>query len=210
MRSGGSCVSLRRGPPCLRIDVGRGQTFMAVPKYRPVSLLNVSRLWRTGRRQRWTEDEKLRIVAESLSGARQGSSTARRHGISRSLLMTCPSAVPGTACAWYGSGIGVRAGVGRPGEPRQQSSDAVVDPNGRSLCRATGGSSLMPVSTWRHWHGFSIYCRGDDSGSVRCRNWYSTLRTASDKTHILATRMITRHAHSPSSPRLRRAASRLY
>ena len=38
--------------------------------------------------RRWTEDEKLRIVAESLSGARQGSSTARRHGISRSLLMT--------------------------------------------------------------------------------------------------------------------------
>lgn len=42
----------------------------------------------TGRRRRWTEDEKLRIVAESLSGARQVSSTARRHGISRSLLTT--------------------------------------------------------------------------------------------------------------------------
>ena len=42
----------------------------------------------TGRRRCWTEDEKLRIVAESLSGARQVSSTARRHGISRSLLMT--------------------------------------------------------------------------------------------------------------------------
>jgi transposase len=42
----------------------------------------------TGRRRRWTEDEKLRIVAESLSGSRQVSSTARRHGISRSLLTT--------------------------------------------------------------------------------------------------------------------------
>jgi transposase len=42
----------------------------------------------TGRRRRWTEDEKLRIVAESLSGVRQVSSTARRHGISRSLLTT--------------------------------------------------------------------------------------------------------------------------
>jgi transposase len=41
-----------------------------------------------GRRRRWTEDEKLRIVAESLSGSRQVSSTARRHGISRSLLTT--------------------------------------------------------------------------------------------------------------------------
>jgi transposase len=40
----------------------------------------------TGRRRRWTEDEKLRIVLESLEGARQASATARRYGISRSLL----------------------------------------------------------------------------------------------------------------------------
>jgi transposase len=40
----------------------------------------------TGRRRRWTEEEKLRIVAESLSGPRQGSRTARRYGIARSLL----------------------------------------------------------------------------------------------------------------------------
>ena len=43
----------------------------------------------TGRRRRWSEDEKLRIVLESLETARAiSSSTARRHGISRSLLMT--------------------------------------------------------------------------------------------------------------------------
>src|ERR1035437_501995 len=36
----------------------------------------------TGRRRRWSDDEKLRIVIESLRA------TARRHGISRSLLMT--------------------------------------------------------------------------------------------------------------------------
>jgi transposase len=40
----------------------------------------------TGRRRRWSEEEKLRIVAESLSGPRQGSQTARRYGIARSLL----------------------------------------------------------------------------------------------------------------------------
>lgn len=40
----------------------------------------------TGRRRRWTEEEKLRIVLESLSGARLGMATARRHGIARSLL----------------------------------------------------------------------------------------------------------------------------
>jgi transposase len=42
----------------------------------------------TGRRRRWTEEEKLRIVTESLSGLRMGSVTARRYGIARSLLAT--------------------------------------------------------------------------------------------------------------------------
>jgi transposase len=42
----------------------------------------------TGRRRRWTEEEKLRIVMESLSGPRLGLATARRYGIARSLLAT--------------------------------------------------------------------------------------------------------------------------
>ena len=42
----------------------------------------------TGRRRRWSEDEKLRIVAESLSGPRLVSATARRYGVSTSLLFT--------------------------------------------------------------------------------------------------------------------------
>ena len=46
--------------------------------------LNVVEL---GRRRRWSEDEKLRIVMESLEAPRLVSSTARRYGISRSLLM---------------------------------------------------------------------------------------------------------------------------
>ncbi len=41
----------------------------------------------TGRRRRWTESEKLKIVLESLAAPRLVSSTARRHGISRSLLV---------------------------------------------------------------------------------------------------------------------------
>src|ERR1035437_283942 len=41
----------------------------------------------TGRRRRWPDDEKLRIVIESLRTPRAISLTARRHGISRSLLM---------------------------------------------------------------------------------------------------------------------------
>src|ERR1700687_3083458 len=39
----------------------------------------------TGRRRRWSDDEKLRIVMESLQTPRAIFSTARRHGISRSL-----------------------------------------------------------------------------------------------------------------------------
>ncbi|MBA2430782.1 MAG: transposase [Chthoniobacterales bacterium] len=39
-----------------------------------------------GRRRAWTDEEKIRIVADSLQGYRQGSATARRLGISRSLL----------------------------------------------------------------------------------------------------------------------------
>jgi transposase len=41
----------------------------------------------TGRRRRWTDDEKLKIVLESMQTPRSISSTARRHGISRSLLL---------------------------------------------------------------------------------------------------------------------------
>jgi transposase len=40
----------------------------------------------SGRRRRWTAEEKLRIVEESLAGPRMASATARRYEISRSLL----------------------------------------------------------------------------------------------------------------------------
>jgi len=42
----------------------------------------------TGRRRRWSEDEKLQIVEESFQGHRQVSATARRHDISPSLLFS--------------------------------------------------------------------------------------------------------------------------
>jgi transposase len=40
----------------------------------------------TGRRRRWTPEAKLRIVEESYAGPRLASATARRHGVSGSLL----------------------------------------------------------------------------------------------------------------------------
>lgn len=39
-----------------------------------------------GRRRHWSDEDKIRIVEESLPGYRQGSATARRYGISRSRL----------------------------------------------------------------------------------------------------------------------------
>lgn len=39
-----------------------------------------------GRRQDWKDEEKIRIVEESLQGFRQGCAAARRYGLSRSLL----------------------------------------------------------------------------------------------------------------------------
>lgn len=41
----------------------------------------------TGRRRRWSEDEKRKIVLESLQAPRQVAATARRYGVSRSLLL---------------------------------------------------------------------------------------------------------------------------
>jgi transposase len=40
-----------------------------------------------GRRRRWSEDEKLKIILETLQAPRQVSATARRYGVSRSLLL---------------------------------------------------------------------------------------------------------------------------
>jgi transposase len=41
----------------------------------------------TGRRRRWSEEAKLKIVLESLQAPRQVSATARRYRISRSQLL---------------------------------------------------------------------------------------------------------------------------
>lgn len=49
----------------------------------PIEVLSADDL---GRRRDWSDEEKVRIVEESLQGFRQGSATARRYGVSRSLL----------------------------------------------------------------------------------------------------------------------------
>jgi transposase len=51
------------------------------------SVLNRLDVVDTGRRRRWSDGEKERIVLESMAGPRQISATARRHGIARSQLL---------------------------------------------------------------------------------------------------------------------------
>ena len=51
-----------------------------------ISAFEVLSVEDAARRRDWTDEDKVRIVEESLRGHRQGSATARRHGLSRSLL----------------------------------------------------------------------------------------------------------------------------
>ena len=53
-----------------------------------INALNRFEVVETGRRRRWSEEEKARIVLESLSEPRLVAATARRYGLSRSLLVT--------------------------------------------------------------------------------------------------------------------------
>jgi transposase len=57
---------------------------MADHKFRPeIEVLSAADV---PRRRHWDDAEKIRIVEESFLGHRQVSATARRHGVSRSLL----------------------------------------------------------------------------------------------------------------------------
>src|SRR5947208_2569632 len=100
----------------------------------------------TGRRRRWSADEKLRIVTESLAGPRLVSTTARRYGISPSLLFAwrrsfraepvsavaeepafMPAVVvPETAPALRGSPVGGRVEIVLP-NGRRLIVDAMID-----------------------------------------------------------------------------------
>jgi transposase len=78
-----------------------------------ISALNRLEVVETGRRRRWSEEEKARIVLESLSEPRLVAATARRYGLSRSLLVTWRRAFA-TNRARYQAGF-VRAVVAEDG-----------------------------------------------------------------------------------------------
>src|ERR1700710_999184 len=92
----------------------------------------------TGRRRRWSDDEKLRIVLESLETPRAISLTARRHGISRSLLVSWRRVF--------------RA------EPMDLAYSRPAS-RGRWLLPGGGCSGMQRVDDRPHGEGSSHYCR---------------------------------------------------
>ena len=88
----------------------------------------------TGRRRRWSEDEKLKIVLESLRAPRQVSVTARRHGISRSLLLQWRRSFRAEQKSAAEPQIGF---VSATVVPESESEAAVPAP-----CRVAGGGTI--------------------------------------------------------------------
>jgi transposase len=89
-----------------------------------------------GRRRRWTTEAKVRIVEESFAGWRQASATARRHGISSSLLFAWRKAYrAGTLVGAASSGFvpAVVVEERAAAAPAAPSRIEIVTPNGHRL-----------------------------------------------------------------------------
>ena len=91
----------------------------------------------TGRRRRWSLDEKLRIVAESFQGHRQVSATARRHDISPSLLYSWRKAFRGDCrrdeVIGFAPAMIVPDGEASPGEAVGGGRMEIVTTTGRRI-----------------------------------------------------------------------------
>lgn len=103
-----------------------------------------------GRRRHWSDEDKIRIVEESLRGYRQGSATARRYGISRSLLSIWRREYYSGTLGARGPGGGfvplvMESALPEPEDrPSREANDARIDitlTNGR---RMTIPASLAP------------------------------------------------------------------
>jgi len=100
-----------------------------------------------GRRRHWSDEDKIRIVEESFRGHRQGSATARRYGISRSLLSTWRRAYRNGTLGGAGRFAPLVTENATPSpaaDPVQAPQDARLDialPNGRCMTIPT---SLPP------------------------------------------------------------------
>jgi len=115
----------------------------------PIEVLSADHL---GRRRDWSDEEKVRIVEESLQGFRQGSVTARRYGLSRSLLTRWRREYRGGLLTGSASTSFVQLSISPPAEASPETSaplrfedDRTIEiglPNGRRL---TIPASLDPT-----------------------------------------------------------------
>jgi len=111
----------------------------------------------SGRRRRWTDAEKLRIVEESYAAPRRAAATARRYDISRSLLTRWRrEAREGLLTAdgdrtrfapvamTSGPAQAVAVDVRSPTDDTHRDRVEIILPNGRRLvtCAATEASVL--------------------------------------------------------------------
>lgn len=120
----------------------------------PVEVLSVTD---TGRRRRWTDAEKFRIVEESYAAPRLVAATARRHRISRSLLtrwrrearagllVTDGDRVPFTPVAVVPEAAARPAAGDAMDRPNSARSDRVeiILPNGRRLVVAASTEAAV-------------------------------------------------------------------
>src|SRR5882757_1903810 len=143
----------------------------------------------TGRRRRWSEDEKLKIVLESLQAPRQVAATARRYGVSRSLLLRwrrsfrpepkeaadqtgfVPAMVVAAAMIPIPSGVRVWIATGHTDMRRGMNSLAVLvqeafrrDPHGGDLYVFRGKSGKLIKILWHDGLGMSLYAKRLERG----------------------------------------------
>lgn len=137
----------------------------------------------TGRRRRFTDEAKLRIVEEGFSGdGRQVSATALKHDVSRSRLYRWPAVVAGRP-PWRGRVEGFVPAVITPEAPRVENSGAsrgrmeVVSTNGRRVIVDRDDDVDVLLRLMRVWR------RGDDPDPDR----YSSV--AGDGLYRHATRL---------------------
>lgn len=104
----------------------------------------------TGRRRRWSESEKLRIVEESLAGPRLASATARRHGISTTLLFAWRKAYREGKLVGMDEVAGFVPAIVAPDSPRETPvAEAQPASSGDSSAHASSGLMVIVLSGGR-------------------------------------------------------------
>lgn len=102
----------------------------------------------TGRRRRWPQDVKLRIVEESFSAPRQVSATARRHGISNALLFAWRKAYRagrlGAVCGFVPAIVAPEEVAGEPPAQKLRAPSSDADRDG-----ARRGRMVIVLSSGR-------------------------------------------------------------